>query len=49
MSKPRRRKSRTKSNERLLELLQLIHAFGSLGFLLSLASVSSETRLRRPR
>jgi hypothetical protein len=53
MSKPSRRRKgplRMQGNRRrVLELLQLMHGFGSLGFLLSLSSVSSEARMRRTR
>ena len=51
MSKPSRRRKgpirRQGSERKVLELLQLVHGFGSLGFLLSLSSISSETSAAR--
>lgn len=51
-----RRKGRTRgpringsgtADQRALELLQAVHGFGSLGFLLALSAVSREARARR--
>ena len=51
-----RRKGRTRgprvngsgaADKRALELLQAVHGFGSLGFLLALSAVSHEARARR--
>jgi len=51
MSKPNRRRKgpirRQGSERKVLELLQRIHGFGSLGFLLALSSVSPRAPVRK--